>query len=579
MEEGLVSVMVMPERKKEKGFSEQNRAKSTDKETIRNAVLKALKNRKDPASPKELAAETGLNYNSIRRVLQELLTEGKAESPERGRYTASPLERDAPEQGGSTLRNHHYDKFQFQEPGVSSNVQVEKARPKTKTGSYRSLLGLIDDWNSKYANVQEMLSYLQFKKSGSPQSARTHCHVLASFCRYWGLDVGKLVELSREKIEDLIQRYCDFLVQKSRLRGASTKYPNTVLACLKTFFTRNGFNSKNGLELRVEGYHQPPRTTNRPEYIPTLKEALTMAERCGSKRDRAIVLTLITTGLRNSSLRAMLVGDILVELREEKRNLWINIDAEWNKRIAGACKNCIPYYTFTAKAATEAISSMLRERETTFGSHSPEEPLFISNYNQVQRIKRRMKSLSSRELQIIVKKAAKAADITDWQNVHVHTMRKVLESVLRSPPCDGTRMDPKDQEFLMGHLLPGSQDNYYDRTKIEQVRERYSKLVFEDRPPGQEVSLQTVRKIAKIMGVDLLHVKAAKEKELGRSLSFQEEEEILEQEIKLVRGTQNRQEQRIVAIGDLEDYIQSGWGFVSVLPNEKAVISREMQPQ
>jgi site-specific recombinase XerD len=313
---------------------------------------------------------------------------------------------------------------------------------------------------------------------------------------------------------------------------------------------------------------------NRPEYIPTLKQALTMAERCGIKRDRAIILVLITTGLRNSALRALTVGDIAVELKEEKRILWINVEANWNDRISGACKNCIPYYTFTAQITTEAIDSMLQERKVKFGSYSAEEPLFVSNYNQISPSERRVKPLTQEQLGIIVHKAAKAADISDWKKVHVHTMRKVFESILRSPLADGSAMDTKDQEFLMGHVLPGSQDNYYDRSKVERMRVLYSKLVFEDRSYAQEFSLETTRKIAKILGVDLSKVKTIKEKELGRPLSNQEEEELLEKEIKLAREQQNQEEQKIIQPSELDQYITSGWSVVVQLADGRVVVKR-----
>jgi len=363
-------------------------------------------------------------------------------------------------------------------------------------------------------------------------------------------------------------------MERSRLRGPSSRYANTALTCLKTFFACNGYNRENGKELRVRTYRQPPRTTNTPEHIPVLKDALAMGERVGNKRDRALILTLITAGLRNSAARALLVGDILDESRQGKRELLIKVEPKWNERIAGACKNGIPYYTFTAKIATEAINSMLEARRLRFGSYLAQEPLFISNHNQVPLAHRRTTYLSRKELQIIVKKGARAADIAQWKNVHVHTLRKVFESVLRSPLVDGGRMDIKDQEFLMGHILPGSQENYYDHSNVERLRQLYAKLVFEDRSHVQVLSLETTRKIAKVLGVDLSKVKMIKEKELGRPLSNQEEEELLEQEIKLVRERQNKEEEKIILPSELDQYIASGWSVGLQLIDGRVVVRR-----
>jgi site-specific recombinase XerD len=439
---------------------------------------------------------------------------------------------------------------------------------------------MTDDWHSEYPTVQRMLDYLRLRKSGSLQSARTLCRILAAFCTYYQMTPDALHSVSRERIEELVQQYCDRLVERSRLNGMSARYANTVLACLKTYFCCNGFNRENGSELRVKCYHQPPRITNRAEYVPTPKETLTMGERSGCKRNRAVILTIATTGLRNSASRALKVSDVLAQIREGKQILLINVSPDWNKRVPGACKNCIPYYSFTARIATEAIKSMLEEREAMFGSCLPDEPLFISNHNQIPSTQRRIKPLTARQLELIVKKAAEAAEIPEWNNVHVHTMRKVFESVLRSPLTDGSAMDPKDQEFLMGHLLPGSQENYYDHSKVERMREVFSKLVFEEKSAAQELSIQTWRKFAKVLGVDasqVTEIKAMKEEELKRKLSVEEEEELLEQlvgeAVQHIRGRGSPKD-RIVQLAELEQYTESGWNFVQQLSDGRAVIRR-----
>ncbi len=48
-------------------------------------------------------------------------------------------------------------------------------------------------------------------------------------------------------------------------------------------------------------------------------------------------------------------------------------------------------------------------------------------------------------------------------------------------------MDKGTQEFLFGHILPGSQDAYYDKDKIGFHRTEYEKLNFFDSPITQSV--------------------------------------------------------------------------------------------
>jgi hypothetical protein len=59
-----------------------------------------------------------------------------------------------------------------------------------------------------------------------------------------------------------------------------------------------------------------------------------------------------------------------------------------------------------------------------------------------------------------------------------YSLRKAFETVLHSELAEGGRMDGKVQEFFMGHILPGSEDAYFDKTKVEMLRAEYSKLNF-----------------------------------------------------------------------------------------------------
>ncbi|MFQ5711658.1 MAG: hypothetical protein ACE5GD_07760 [Candidatus Geothermarchaeales archaeon] len=96
-------------------------------------------------------------------------------------------------------------------------------------------------------------------------------------------------------------------------------------------------------------------------------------------------------------------------------------------------------------------------------------------------------------------------------------MRPAYETALRNP-----RLDPKDQEFLMGHILPGSQDPYYDKSKIEELRSKYASVNFfptvtvsvqeEIKKLPPEEKLRLMREILARMPVD----EALKEIEIRR---------------------------------------------------------------
>ena len=91
---------------------------------------------------------------------------------------------------------------------------------------------------------------------------------------------------------------------------------------------------------------------------------------------------------------------------------------------------------------------------------------------------------------------------------------------------------------------------------------------------GKEAQKEALKSLAKnVLGIDLLDVKIAKEKELGRELETDEEIELLENEIKKLRENLD-DPQIIVREDELEDYLADGWEFVSVLPSRKILIRK-----
>ena len=327
----------------------------------------------------------------------------------------------------------------------------------------------VKGWRSSYRSVNNLLLHLM-RKSKSEGSKRLYLWHLYKFCQYTNKKPNQLVALRRNQAEKLAQEYAD------SFRNTSPRYSNLAVAVLKTFFVANGFKHAKSLEL--ETYHAPPRFRVSPEYIPTKSEVYGMADSACSLRDRAIILTLFSAGLRNSTLRAIRYKDVADELEKDYSNIMIPVYPEMKDLEPNACKGGIPYYTFTCDEATQALKLYVMQREDKYGSIEGSELLFCSEYNQIHKDDRKKKPLTSRELQIIVKSATKRAGISEWEAVHPHCMRKAYETVLHSQLIDGGNLDVKTQEFFMGHVLPGSQDPYFDRSKVERMRTQYSRLKF-----------------------------------------------------------------------------------------------------
>jgi integrase len=335
----------------------------------------------------------------------------------------------------------------------------------------------------------------------------------------------ELVALKKVDIEKLIE---DFCYHKMDHGWKSPRTANTALFMLKTFFKVNGF--KGNQKLEVECFHQSVRERTRPEYIPTLDEARGMANVAGSLRNRAIIFFMLSTGLRNSTLRALLYVDVKEELEKGAVNILIKVHKGMKRIVNSACKGNIEYSVFASEEATEALKLYLSHRRR-FGEIHDEEVLFCSEHNRLSRNERVKKPLTARELQVIVKTAAWKAGIKEWKNVVPHCLRKTFESVLRSQLADGGRLDLKTQEYFMGHILGGSMDTYFDKTKTEQLRKEYTKLMF--KPMEQsKVDFESLQEIAETMGLDLTRLEESQKKVLGRALNDSEKLAIIQEAFK-----------------------------------------------
>jgi hypothetical protein len=70
-----------------------------------------------------------------------------------------------------------------------------------------------------------------------------------------------------------------------------------------------------------------------------------------------------------------------------------------------------------------------------------------------------------------------------------------------------------------------------------------------------------------------IDVKVTREKQLGRELNKDEELELYERELKMLRDEKHNP-QRIIHENELEKYLAEGWQFVSILPSQKILIKK-----
>ena len=89
--------------------------------------------------------------------------------------------------------------------------------------------------------------------------------------------------------------------------------------------------------------------------------------------------------------------------------------------------------------------------------------------SHLARHRSRLKPLGDADFGRVFKKAAQNAGMKEWRAVRPHALRKSFEEGENRKRPDGTIMGEKDQEFLMGHILPGSQDPATDRASASRA--------------------------------------------------------------------------------------------------------------
>ena len=435
----------------------------------------------------------------------------------------------------------------------------------------------VNGWDSDYESIAKILRY--YKRKIQSEGTRANvCQILKSFCVFAGKNPDEIVGLGVEDASRLVQDYVGSLAE----RGISIRYVNGSMAFLKTFFKVNGF--KEGKSLQVERHYQPPRYRKTGEYIPTSAEIYNMSLASGSARNKAVILTLYTSGLRNSTLRALLYRDIVDEIEKGAKVIRLPVYPEMKKIDAGACKGNIPYYSFMSAEAADAVREYFAERIKPIEG---DEPLFASESTNVPREVGRHTPLMKKSLEAMVKRAARKAGLKRWQDVRPHCLRKAFEYALLNGG-----LDPKDQEFLMGHILPRTQDPYYDSSKVEDLRAKYQRIDFFRTRHYDK--LEMIKDFAKTLGIDKIDIKIQKLREeqpeleevdaIGRVM--REELGINPMKIKMAKfrkddekadcsdGKCRKYETRIVAEKELVSHLDRGWALVKELRSGKIVVKR-----
>lgn len=202
------------------------------------------------------------------------------------------------------------------------------------------------------------------------------------------------------------------------------------------------------------------------EKVPSKKEVYRIVDMASSLRDKALLLTLFQSGIRVNALCSLKYGHIAEQLNSDIIDL--KITWELDDKLRGT--NIPFYFTFVNG---EGVVTLRQYCKLKHGKRDLDAPLFYT---------RRNKPITKQWVWKIVKMCITRAGF-ERRTMWVHSFRKAFRKVVRQ-----ANIDDDDKEQLMGHVIRGSRQAYFDRKDVALIKKAYLKCNFAREVPESEVT-------------------------------------------------------------------------------------------
>ena len=201
------------------------------------------------------------------------------------------------------------------------------------------------------------------------------------------------------------------------------------------------------------------------EHIPNKTEMYQIIDMAANLRDKSILLFLFQTGCRVNVVQHLKLKHILDYLDKDTFVLKVTPDLDFKLRGRD-----IPfYYTFVNGEAAETLKRYVALAHKRM---NPEANLFYTQKSHA--------AISQAYVWCIVKNCSKKAGLNP-QNMWTHSIRKAFRKIVRQAD-----IDDDDKEELMGHVIKGSRQSYYDSKDVDVILAAYRKCNFVREIPESE---------------------------------------------------------------------------------------------
>ncbi|MFA5771981.1 MAG: site-specific integrase [Thermoplasmata archaeon] len=400
---------------------------------------------------------------------------------------------------------------------------------------------------------------------GSIITADVYLRRLGNFCRGYKTTPQKLVKLDDKKRYNL---FMDFIGDMEKKKRAGS-YTHSTIKALKSWLAFSGIVMTRKIKI-ADADDSPTLKNERIPTQPELKKVFLSANLQG----RIASVLMAHSGLRPQSLgsysgddglRISDFPDLSIEGDKavfQKMPAMLHVRREISK--AGH-----QYFTFLSEEGCEYLKDYLEERMREGEKLTPESSIVSPKVRTKQFI-------ATTNIGDMVRKGLRNAGF-EWRP---YVLRSYFDTQLMLAESKGLVLRDY-RTFWMGHK--GDIENRYTTNKgklspavIDDMREAYKKS--QEFLQTKEYAAPKVKEITDIFRKQLLKAIGYSDKDIEKMKLDEISEETFNESIRerlsvsKDKGDNLKSQQKVVAMNEINNYLNSGWQYVTTLPNERVII-------